>query len=57
MPYEEHEESKSSFMAKFEDAIIKGLRPTIPTDCPPSIQKLIKECWQGNQDEIIYLRN
>merc|ERR1711974_124882 len=46
VPYSSHEVSKSVFVTKFEDAIIEGLRPEIPTDdCIPEYSKLIEVCW------------
>jgi len=50
MPYDEFEVSKSKFMSALEDAIIKGLRPTIPSDCPIPVRDLIRECWQADPD-------
>eukprot|EP01114_Cavostelium_apophysatum_P023321 TRINITY_DN8743_c0_g1_i4.p1 TRINITY_DN8743_c0_g1~~TRINITY_DN8743_c0_g1_i4.p1 ORF type:complete len:2119 (-),score=526.12 TRINITY_DN8743_c0_g1_i4:35-6391(-) len=50
LPYDEHEISRSSFRAQFEDQIIKGLRPTIPSDTPEIFAKLIRDCWQHDQD-------
>ncbi len=48
-PYDEHEVSKSSFSYRFEDAIIGGLRPTIPSTAPPEWRQLIEDCWQHDQ--------
>ncbi len=49
-PYSEHELSRSVFVAQFEDAIINGLRPTIPSDCPPQFAELIEQSWQDIPD-------
>lgn len=47
-PYHEHEISQSRFISNFEDAIIKGLRPTIPPDTPPEMGEVIQTCWQAD---------
>ncbi|KAF2077450.1 hypothetical protein CYY_001223 [Polysphondylium violaceum] len=31
-----------------EDKIIKGLRPTIPSECPNPMKELISECWSDD---------
>lgn len=36
------------FHAQLEDAIIDGLRPSIPKTCPKEYSTLIKECWKNN---------
>src|SRR5690554_1191722 len=51
LPYSEYEVSQSRFMAKFEDAIIGGLRPTIPENCNPVFAKMISDCWQEDPDK------
>ena len=51
LPYSEHSISKSNFVSQFEDAIIKGLRPTIPNDCPPQLTQLIQKCWVDSPEE------
>lgn len=45
LPYSEYEVSRSRFVAPFEDAIINGLRPTIPATCPGRYAKLIRSTW------------
>lgn len=50
LPYSEYPVSKSRFVAPFEDAITQGLRPTIPSDCPPSYAQLIRQCWHSGPD-------
>jgi serine/threonine protein kinase len=39
-----------AFMARLEDAIVGGARPTIPADTPPQYKKLISDCWHGNPE-------
>ena len=51
LPYSEHAVSKSNFVSQFEDAIIKGLRPTVPADCPVEIKRIMTECWKDNAEE------
>ena len=29
----------------------RGLRPTIPNDCPPFWAELMRRCWSENPDE------
>jgi hypothetical protein len=63
LPYSEYSVSKSTFMSQFEDAIIFGLRPTIPKgiyfiinynnillECPPDLAQIIKDCWESDPD-------
>jgi len=40
-PYEDDRSSINTF----EQAIIQGLRPQIPADCPECLRALINECW------------
>ena len=47
-PFDEFEISKSGFVSQLEDAIIDGLRPTIPIDCPARYKELIEDCWHGD---------
>eukprot|EP01133_Synstelium_polycarpum_P004077 gene4077-4749_t len=42
-PYDEF--SFGQWMSKLEDEIIRGLRPTIPSTCPPEYAELIQSCW------------
>ncbi|EGG25213.1 RasGEF domain-containing protein [Cavenderia fasciculata] len=42
-PYDEFQFGQ--WMSKLEDEIIRGLRPTIPTTCPPEYAELIQSCW------------
>jgi len=50
LPYSEFEVSKSRFVSQFEDAILDGLRPTIPIDCPEFMAALIVDCWKEDPD-------
>jgi hypothetical protein len=50
LPYSEYPVSKSNFVSQFEDAIIKGLRPSVPAECPPDLRKLMTECWKENAE-------
>ena len=47
-PFNEFEVSKSDFTFQLEDAIISGLRPTIPPTCGRKYRELIEECWDGD---------
>jgi len=47
-PFAEFPVFKSPFVTLLEDAIVDGLRPTIPQYCPPAISTLIQNCWQNN---------
>jgi serine/threonine protein kinase len=49
-PYAEYPVSKSRFVAQFEDAIIGGLRPTIPTDTPAEWAAIVKQCWSADPE-------
>ncbi|EGC32773.1 cGMP binding protein with small GTPase-serine/threonine kinase-dep-rasgef-gram-and two cGMP binding domains [Dictyostelium purpureum] len=42
-PFDEF--SFGQWMSKLEDEIIRGLRPTIPSTCPPEYVELIQSCW------------
>jgi serine/threonine protein kinase len=44
-PFKDAEYENSS---KYDEAVVQGLRPTIPLDCHPTLAKLIKACWQMN---------
>ena len=47
-PFDEYDIAKSGFISQLEDAIIGGLRPTIPVDCPIRYRELICDCWHGD---------
>ena len=47
-PFDEFEIAKTGFVSQLEDAIIDGLRPTIPDNCPPKYKDLIEDCWHGD---------
>ena len=47
-PFDEFEEAHSQFVTVLEDAIVKGLRPNIPPDCPKAYRELIEECWHDD---------
>lgn len=49
-PFDEYDIAKSSFTYQLEDAIIGGLRPTIPKGkvCPPAYVKLMETCWDSD---------
>merc|ERR1711879_722572 len=49
-PFDEYEIAQSSFTYQLEDAIIEGLRPTIPKGqvCPPAYIQLMESCWDGD---------
>ena len=49
-PFDEYDIAQSSFTYQLEDAIIEGLRPTIPKgmECPPEYVKLMERCWDGD---------
>eukprot|EP01113_Clastostelium_recurvatum_P033783 TRINITY_DN4506_c0_g1_i4.p1 TRINITY_DN4506_c0_g1~~TRINITY_DN4506_c0_g1_i4.p1 ORF type:complete len:2236 (+),score=435.24 TRINITY_DN4506_c0_g1_i4:18-6725(+) len=46
-PYSDHAVSTYQFVSVFEDAIVKGLRPIIPKECPPEYGTLLEQCWDG----------
>ena len=50
VPFSEYEIAKSDFTYLLEDAIIEGLRPTIPEGqfCPPGFISLMEDCWSGD---------
>jgi len=37
--------------SEFKQAVINGLRPTIPRICPPNYKQLIEKCWAGCPDD------
>lgn len=47
-PYSEYPVAQGPFKTPLEEAIIKGLRPTIPPNTPTLFQSLIKDCWSPN---------
>ena len=47
-PFDEFDIAKSEFTFQLEDAIISGLRPTIPADCLPKYRELMEDCWNGD---------
>mmetsp|Transcript_17879 Transcript_17879/g.69294 ORF Transcript_17879/g.69294 Transcript_17879/m.69294 type:complete len:2049 (-) Transcript_17879:47-6193(-) len=47
-PFSEYEVSRSQFTYQLEDAIMEGLRPTIPEGTPKAFAALIEDCWQGD---------
>eukprot|EP00026_Physarum_polycephalum_P000251 Phypoly_transcript_00251.p1 GENE.Phypoly_transcript_00251~~Phypoly_transcript_00251.p1 ORF type:complete len:1880 (+),score=208.43 Phypoly_transcript_00251:799-5640(+) len=59
-PYSEYPVSTDKFLSRFEQAIIGGLRPTIPADCTPDFSTLVAKCWDAEPskrpsfDEIYY---
>ncbi len=46
-PYSEHAVAQGQFLWKFEDEILKGLRPTIPPKTDPELASLVEQCWDG----------
>eukprot|EP01113_Clastostelium_recurvatum_P022441 TRINITY_DN2678_c0_g1_i3.p1 TRINITY_DN2678_c0_g1~~TRINITY_DN2678_c0_g1_i3.p1 ORF type:complete len:2207 (+),score=796.21 TRINITY_DN2678_c0_g1_i3:224-6844(+) len=46
-PYSEYPISTGQFMGRFEEAIIAGLRPTVPPDTPAEFTEVITRCWDG----------
>mmetsp|Transcript_26159 Transcript_26159/g.29104 ORF Transcript_26159/g.29104 Transcript_26159/m.29104 type:complete len:185 (+) Transcript_26159:1-555(+) len=44
-PYAEYKEFDGTSRLDFEEAIINGLRPTIPLPAPKKYKELIKWCW------------
>lgn len=47
-PFHEYEEFRSLPPIVMEEAIINGLRPSIPASCPPHYASLISRCWDEN---------
>merc|ERR1712000_41900 len=49
-PFDEYEIARSEFTYQLEDAIVGGLRPTIPADsnCPSQFKELMERCWDGD---------
>lgn len=51
-PFSEYDEQyKKAPMVKLEKDIVKGLRPTIPSDAPPYLSELILQCWRVEPSE------
>lgn len=46
-----YSELNSSFLYEIEDAVLTGMRPTIPADCPEEYSRLIVACWSDKPDE------
>eukprot|EP01121_Diplochlamys_sp_Union-15-3_P003879 TRINITY_DN13822_c0_g1_i1.p1 TRINITY_DN13822_c0_g1~~TRINITY_DN13822_c0_g1_i1.p1 ORF type:complete len:237 (-),score=37.04 TRINITY_DN13822_c0_g1_i1:41-694(-) len=45
-PYEEYQfEFSGKSRTEFERAVIQGLRPTIPKNCPVVYREMIEKCW------------
>ena len=44
-------ELNTYFLHDIEDAVLRGMRPTIPADCPEEYSHLIKACWADNPAE------
>lgn len=51
IPYSDYEISNTKFLSVFEDAIISGLRPSIPETTPENYAKLIQICWSDDPDQ------
>lgn len=49
-PFSEYAVAQSDFTYQLEDAIIEGLRPTVPEgmNCPPAYVALMEACWDGD---------
>ncbi|EGC32892.1 hypothetical protein DICPUDRAFT_81310 [Dictyostelium purpureum] len=47
LPFEEYVD-QLKWNSIIEDKIIKGLRPTIPDECPSEMKNLITDCWNGD---------
>lgn len=50
-PYSEYPVAQGPFKTPLEEAIIKGLRPTIPPNTPTPYQALVKDCWAANPQD------
>lgn len=48
-PYENFE--IESFEQLIEEICEKGTREKIPTDCPPTLKRLIESCWQNDPNQ------
>ena len=50
VPFSEYEIAQSAFTYQLEDAIIGGLRPTVPEGqfCPHGWIALMEACWSGD---------
>ncbi|KAK5576661.1 hypothetical protein RB653_007805 [Dictyostelium firmibasis] len=47
LPFEEYVD-QLKWNSIIEDKIMKGLRPTIPPECPTDMKQLITDCWNGD---------
>jgi len=48
IPYDEFDVSRGQFTYRFEDAIVNGLRPTIPPRTPESYERLVVSSWDAD---------
>jgi hypothetical protein len=44
-PFAEYPQAKGPFMSLLEDAIIGGLRPTLPKNCRADYRSLVESAW------------
>jgi hypothetical protein len=49
-PYSEHKNLKFDFQVIVQTAK-HGVRPTIPSSCPPPFVELMKKCWDADPDK------
>jgi serine/threonine protein kinase len=47
-PFSEYDIANSEFTYQLEDAIVGGLRPSVPVDCPSGYAELMQACWDGD---------
>lgn len=47
-PYSEYPEARGAFMAKLEDKILVGLRPSLPPTTPEPLRALVEQCWDAD---------
>lgn len=51
IPFSDLDVYRSKFFYAMEDAIIKGLRPTIPDSTPSTFATIIQSCWAPDPEQ------
>ena len=48
LPYTEYEYQNHLDM---QNAVVEGVRPKLPEDCPEALTSILTRCWSGNVDD------
>ena len=54
-PFAEYPQAKGPFMTLLEDAIIGGLRPTLPKTCRADYRSLVESAWADDPTKRLVL--